>query len=127
MVTLIIVRRDANQTFQHVQATFAQTLGGDLAVIWDRRTSDRRLRAEPIVDRRVQDRREPESDPRFLDQRQSERRQRPEARLPDRRRVERRRRAPETWGTLGFVLVRLDRSASHRAGGEVIELPNGGA
>jgi hypothetical protein len=40
MATLIVVRRDASQTFQHVQATLAQKLAGDLAVIWDRRTGE---------------------------------------------------------------------------------------
>ena len=73
------------------------------------------------MERRIEDRRDPESQPRFLDQRRLERRQRPEARMAERRQAERRRRAPDTWGTLGFVLVPRDRPASHTARGEGIE------
>jgi hypothetical protein len=42
MATLIVVRRGASETFQHLQTTWAPKLGGDLTLLWDRRTSDRR-------------------------------------------------------------------------------------
>ena len=42
MATLIIVRRDAGVTFQHLEATWVPTLGRDLTLMWDRRMGDRR-------------------------------------------------------------------------------------
>jgi hypothetical protein len=42
-------------------------------------------------------------------------------RMPERREADRRRRAPDTWQTLGFVLVARDRSVSDAAPGEVSE------
>jgi hypothetical protein len=64
------------------------------------------------VERRVQDRREAEAEPLILDEtRRVERRQHPALRVPERRQTDRRRRPPDTWQTLGFVLVRQDRPA----------------
>ena len=108
MVALIIVRRNASETFYHLQATWALKLGGDLTVTWDRRISDRRRYEDSIpVDRCVGERREVEAEwPDSLnDARRAERRQQPELRMPERRQAERRRRAPDTWGTLGFLVV----------------------
>jgi hypothetical protein len=42
MAFLIVVKRGAGRTFQHVQTTLAPGLGRDLAAIWDRRTHGRR-------------------------------------------------------------------------------------
>jgi len=36
MVTLVVVRRSASETFYHLQATWAPKLGSDLTVMWDR-------------------------------------------------------------------------------------------
>jgi hypothetical protein len=122
VATLIIVRRDASETFHHFQAMAAQKLDRDVELLWDRRTRDRRGPDPSVpVERRVEERRDPQADPGFLDQRQMERRQHPESRMPDRRRGERRRRAPDTWGTLGFVLVAQERPAAPSTPGEVSE------
>jgi hypothetical protein len=40
MATLIVARRDASETFQHLEATWAPKLGSDLTLLWDRRTSE---------------------------------------------------------------------------------------
>jgi hypothetical protein len=73
------------------------------------------------VERRVQDRREADPEPLDLDEaRRGERRQQLELRMPERRWAER-RHAPETWQTLGFVLVSQNRPTSHAPAGEVIE------
>jgi hypothetical protein len=102
VATLIIVRRDASGTFQHLQATWAE-----LELVWDRRMGERRrVTAGAPVDCRIYDRRDPQYERIFLDQRQQERRQQLEVRMPERRLTERRPRAPDTWGTLGFVVVR---------------------
>jgi hypothetical protein len=124
MTTLIVVRRDAGQTFQHLQAMVAQRLDGDVELIWDRRTRDRRRHGPSIaVERRVRDRRAEEAEPlEDLDEaRRAERRQQSQLRMPERREADRRRRAPDTWQTLGFVLVARDRSVSDAAPGEVSE------
>jgi hypothetical protein len=123
MTTLIVVRRDAGQTFQHLQA-MVQRLDGDVELIWDRRTRDRRRHGPSIaVERRVRDRRAEEAEPlEDLDEaRRAERRQQSQLRMPERREADRRRRAPDTWQTLGFVLVARDRSVSDAAPGEVSE------
>jgi len=109
---LIVVRRDAGGTFQHFRTTLAQ-LGGDVELLWDRRTSERRHHPDPArVERRVGERRaEAEVEPVFLDEpRRAERRQQPEFWMPERRQSERRQRAPETWKALGFVLVQREDS-----------------
>jgi hypothetical protein len=123
MATLIVVRRNATATFQHLRETWAAKLGGDLELIWDRRTSNRRHPGDSVpVERRVQDRREADPEPLDLDEaRRGERRQQPELRMPNRRRAERRRPAPETWQTLGLVLVSQNRPTSDGPAGEVIE------
>ena len=123
MATLIVVRRDATATFQHLREAWAAKLGSDLELIWDRRTRNRRHPGNSVpVERRVQDRREADPEPLDLDEaRRGERRQQPELRMPDRLRAERRRRAPETWQTLGFVLVSQNRPTSDAAPGEVME------
>jgi hypothetical protein len=109
MAALIVVKHDAIGTFQHLRATLAHTLVRDVELIWDRRASDRRRPGASVaVERRVRDRREAESEPALLEPRRMERREQPEARMPERRRAERRRREPDTWRTLGFVLVQQD-------------------
>jgi hypothetical protein len=113
-IFLAVVKPDATETYQYLEATLAPTLGRGLRLLGDRR---RRERRGPVdagrVERRVWDRRAPEDpDPAGLDPRLSlgdRRQQLDPARMPERRQVERRRRAPETWPTLGFVLVRMDR------------------
>jgi hypothetical protein len=123
MATLIVVRRDATATFQHLRETWAAKLGSDLELIWDRRTRNRRHPGDSVpVERRVHDHREADPEPLDLDEaRRGERRQQPELRMPERRWAERRRRAPETWQTLGFVLVSQNRPTSDAAPGEVME------
>src|SRR5262249_2630022 len=107
MATLVVVRRGASETFHHLQGTWAPKLGSDLTLMWDRRTDDRRGYENSIeVERRVGERceaTEPAAD--LGEARRSERRQRAEAQLPDHRQAERRRRAPDTWGALGFLVV----------------------
>jgi hypothetical protein len=112
VATLIVVRRDAGGTFQHFQTTLAQ-LGHGVELLWDRRTGERRHHQDPArVERRMGERRaDAEVEPVLLDEpRRMERRQQPESRIPERRRAERRQRAPDTWRTLGFVLVRPEPS-----------------
>src|SRR5215470_9012402 len=113
----MVVRRDAGSTFQHLQTIWAGRLGHELELVWDRRMSERRCHtAAARVDRWVHDRGDPEIEPELepevelilLDQRQRERRQQPEEPevcRPERRQTERRRRAPGTWGPLGFLVV----------------------
>jgi hypothetical protein len=116
---LIVVSRDASDTFRHFQALVAQRIDGDVELIWDRRMRDRRRHDPSIpVERRVRDRRAEEAE--LLDDldeaRRTERRQQSQLRMPERRKAERRRRPPETWQTLGFVLVTRDpRRLSHAA------------
>ena len=108
MVTVVVVRRGDSERFYHLQATWAPKLGSDLTVMWDRRTSDgRRHEDSGQVERRVGERREVEAEwPDSLnDARCAERRQQLEARMPERRQAERRQRSPDTWGTLGFLVV----------------------
>jgi hypothetical protein len=121
MTTLIVVRRGASATFQQLQAMVAQRLDGDVELIWDRRLGDRRRHAPSVsVERRVRDRRsaEPESLDDPDEARRVERRQQTQLRMPERRAAERRRRAPDTWQTLGFVLVTRDGPAYGAAPGE---------
>jgi hypothetical protein len=122
VTTIIVVRRDAHGTFQHFQTTLAQ-LCGDVELLWDRRTGERRhLEASVPVERRVRERRavEPEAEPVFLDEpRRIERRQQPESRMSDRRQAERRQHVRDTWRTLGFVLVR--RNSPTRCVDEVLD------
>src|SRR5262245_65389490 len=99
MATLIVVRRSASATFQHLQAMVAQRLDGYVELIWDRRTGERRRHDPSIpVERRVRDRRsaepEPLEDP--DEARRVERRQQNQLRMPERPAAERRRRAPGT-------------------------------
>jgi hypothetical protein len=109
METLIIVRRDAGATFQHLEATWVPTLGRDVTLMWDRRMGDRRhLDATTPIERRVGERRAPDAQvlDGFREGRRDERRQQPEWRIPERRHGDRRRPAPDTWDTLGFLVVR---------------------
>src|SRR5215468_12253816 len=141
MATLIIVRRGASETFHHLQGTWAPKLGGDLTIIWDRRTSDRRRAVEqrvgerrqanaewldgfrearhterrrqpelrmPEVEQRVGERRQANAEclDGFREARHTERRRQPELRMPERRQTQRRRPVPDTWDTLGFLVVR---------------------
>jgi len=93
MTTRIIVRRDASEIYQHLETTWARKAGSDLTLIWDRRTGDRRRHDAPMpVKRRQGERRDTT--------RNTERR-----RQSERRQSERRRRAPDTWGTLSFLVV----------------------
>ena len=62
-----------------------------LCALLEQRVANRRADAEPPDD--------------LGDARQGERRQRPESRMSERRQAERRRRAPDTWGTLGFLVL----------------------
>ena len=106
MATLIVVRCDAARTFQHLAAT---QLGRDLTLMWDRRASDRRRDdAGILVERRVAERRAANAEwlDGFQEARHTKRRQQPELRMPERRLAERRRPAPDTWDTLGFLVVR---------------------
>src|SRR5262245_59174521 len=123
MATLIVVSRSASATFQHLQAMVAQRLDGDVELIWDRRTGDRRRHNPSIpVERRVSDRRSTEPEPEPVEDpdeaRRAERRQLTQLRMPERRAGERRRRTPDTWQTLGFVLVARDGHTSRAAPGE---------
>ena len=111
MATLMLVRRDVGATFQHLEATWVPTLGRDLTLMWDRRMGDRRhLDAATPLERRVGERRAADAQvlDGFREARRDERRQRPELRMPERRQAERRRPAPDTWGTLGFLVVRSE-------------------
>jgi hypothetical protein len=117
VATLIVVRRDAGDTFQHFRTALAP-LGHGVELLWDRRTGERRHPQDPArVERRTGERRaEAEGEPVFLDEpRRMERRQEAGSRLiQERRRAERRQRAPDTWQTLGFVLVRSVRVEPRR-------------
>jgi len=109
MATLIVVRRDAGKMFQHLEATWARKLGSDVTLMWDRRTSDRRRADASIpVEQRVGERREANAEwlDGFREARHTERRRQPELRMPERRQTQRRRPAPDTWDTLGFLVVR---------------------
>src|SRR5262249_17735929 len=104
MATLVVVRRGASETFHHLQGAWAPKLGGDLTVMWDRRTNDRRGSCAPLgVERRVGVRREVEVE--WPDSLNDVRCQEPELR-PERRHTQRRRRPPDVWRTLGFLVVR---------------------
>jgi hypothetical protein len=108
--TLIVVRRDASAIFQRLEP-WARSPGSDVTLVWDRRTGDRRhYDAAVLVERRMGERREPSAEGlAVLDQpRRGDRRQQPESRMPERRHTERRRRVPNTWGTLGFLVVCAD-------------------
>jgi hypothetical protein len=107
MATLIVVRRDASATFQRLEP-WARSPGSDLTLIVDRRRSDRRHGdAVVLVERRAGERRQPGAEElTVLDQpRRGGRRQQAEWPMPERRQVERRRRMPDTWGTLGLLMV----------------------
>ena len=109
MTALIVVSRGASATFQHLQAMVAQRLDRDVELIWDRRTSDRRRDDAGIpVERRVAERRAANAEwlDGFREARHTERRRQPELRMPERRQTQRRRPAPDTWGTLGFLVLR---------------------
>jgi hypothetical protein len=121
VATLIVVRRDAGGTYRHFLTTLARVSRRDVELMWDRRVGDRRHGDAVIpVERRIGERRaaDSESEPVFLDEpRRMERRQHSECRVPDRRQGERRQRLPDTWRTLGFVLV---PRISHEGPGEVV-------
>ena len=107
MVTVVVVRRGDSERFYHLQATWPPKLG-DPKVLWDRRISHRRRYEDSIpVERRLGERREVEAEwPDSLNEaRRAGRRHQPELRMPERRQTERRGRAPDTWGTLGFLVV----------------------
>jgi hypothetical protein len=109
LATLIVIRRDATATFQHLRETWVAKLGSDLTLLWDRRTSGRR-HLTPLS----------QSSGAW----ESAGRWRPSGRTASTRRAVRsvassrncgcrndgkaqpRRRAPDTWGTLGFLMVR---------------------
>src|SRR5215470_544237 len=96
MATLIVVRRGASETFHHLQGTWAPKLGGDLTIIWDRRTSDRRR----AVEQRVGERRQANAEwlDGFREARHTERRRQPELRMPEaEQRVGERRQANAEW------------------------------
>jgi hypothetical protein len=70
MAILIVVRRTAGQTFQHIQTTLGPELRRDVTLIWDRRIGDRRrLNRSASVERRARDRRVVDVEPLFLDAR----------------------------------------------------------
>jgi hypothetical protein len=113
MAPVIVVRRDATATFQHLRETWAAKLGSDLELIWDRRTRNRRHPGDSVpVERRVHDRREADPEPLDLDEaRWGDRRQQPELRMPDRRRAERRggtrRRPGRPWASCSYRRIAL--------------------
>jgi hypothetical protein len=113
---LIVVRRDARGTFQHLQAMLAETRDRRVVLLWDRRTSERRRPdSSVIVERGTGERRAAEAEWVFFDvRRRRDRRERLESRPPERRQAERRRRTPGTRRTLGFVLVPQDPPAGNR-------------
>ncbi len=112
---LIVVRRDASETFHRLQGTWMPKLGPDATLIWDRRSQTRR-RYEIFapVERRVRERRE--TDVETLEDcaeaRRGDRRQQSEWRMPERRHTERRRRLPDTWSMLGFLVVGTECESS---------------
>src|SRR5262245_10703450 len=97
MATLVVVRHGASETFHHLQATWAPKLGPDLMIVWDRRIGEgRRYQDSLPVD---------EAPGALAEARREACGQRPGLRTPERRQAERRRRAPDSWGTLGFPVV----------------------
>src|SRR5215471_7009816 len=105
--TLIVVQRDASAIFQRLEP-WARSPGSDVTLVRDRRTGDRRhYDAAVLIERRTKEHRESSAEGlAVLDKpRRSERRQQPESRMPEQRHADRRRRAPNTWGTLGFLVV----------------------
>ena len=108
MPILIVVRRDASETFYRLGTTWIPKLGPHVTLMWDRRTQPRRRYdiSGPVEPRAYE---HPDADGERLDDsaeaRLGDRRQQSEWRMLERRRTERRRRAPDTWGTLGFVVV----------------------
>jgi hypothetical protein len=114
MPVLIVVRRDASETFYRLKTTWIPKLGPDATLMWDRRTHARRGYdiSGPV------ERQEPECrdmDVKSLDDgaeaRRRDRRQQCEWRMPERRHTERRRRAADTWDTLGFLVVDSERES----------------
>jgi len=110
MATFVVVQRGDSETFQ-VLEKWARKPGSDLTPMWDRRTSDRRHDNGSLpLERRVGERREavPEIPADFDQARRWEQPQRG----PERRQAERRRRAPDTWGVLGFQVIRPECTPS---------------
>ena len=105
---LIVVRRDASETFYRLETTWIPKLGPNVTLMWDRRTHARRCYdISGPVEPRVREHRDADVERRddSAEARLGDRRQQSERRMPERGRTERRRRAPDTWGTLGFVVV----------------------
>ena len=91
MSTLIVVSRvsrDANETYEHLEANWVPKFGPDVTLMWDRRT---------------------DSLPGFGDGAEMLQDERPSLNSEH---AERRRSPPAIWGTLGFLVVRDgDRAA----------------
>ena len=105
---LIVVRRDASEAFHRLQTTWIPKLGPNVALMWDRRTqARRRYHISGPFEPRVRAHRDADVERRddSAEACLGDRRQQSEWRMPERRRTERRRRAPDTWGTLGFLVV----------------------
>ena len=122
MPTLVVVRRNAHDTFRHFKLMWAHKLGNDLDLIWDRRTGDRRRPdASVAVEQRIEARRDGDAEPPDRGPAHpEERRPRPQSRQPERRRAERRQRGLVPWETLAFVLVQQERPALCDEGGESV-------
>ena len=108
MSLLIIVRRGQTERFERV----TRTLGRTAEVIWDRRVAERR-RPDTLaaVDRRRRERRHL-SEEEFVfglveDRRAALRRERMEPRSPERRRGERRGPLPVSWTALDCVVIHV--------------------
>jgi len=107
MPHLVIVRRGHAGAYETLKTQFERDATSGIRVLWDRRQGERRQYGTSVpVERRVADRRAYAEPPDDLDEaRRGERRRRPESRMSERRQAERRRRAPDTWGTLAFLVV----------------------
>jgi hypothetical protein len=108
MSLLIIVRRGQTERFERV----TRTLGRTAEVIWDRRVAERR-RPDTLaaVDRRRRERRHLHEEEFVLglveDRRAALRRERMEPRSPERRRGERRGPLPVSWTALDCVVIHV--------------------
>ena len=105
---LIVVSARRERDIHRLQTTWIPKLGPNVALMWDRRTQTRRrYDLSGPFEPRVREQRDADVERRddSAEARLGDRRQPSGWRMPDRRRTERRRCAPDTWGTLGFLVV----------------------
>jgi len=113
VATFVVVQHGNSETFQILEK-WARKPGSDLTLMWDRRTGDRRGRnGSTPVERRVGERQGAVAAvPAYLDEvRRGEQRMRSQGFRSERRQSQRRRSQPATWGVLGFLVVRGEKTA----------------